>query len=102
MLEKISLIATVLTAAVYILMPLVYGAIAPRWYKTQTGRVVMWLLAALACAVVYIAAGVFFGIHPYRVEVRVLTFAVVLTAGIRFLAYMLQTQFEAVREKKKT
>lgn len=102
MLENISLVVTVLTLLVYVLMPLVYGAIAPSWYKTQTGRVLMWLLAALAIAVLYIAAGVFFGSHPYRVELRVVTFAIVLTAGVRFLAYMLQIQFDAVREKNKT
>lgn len=100
MLEQISFAATLLTAAIYFLLPVVYWAIAPSWYRTQTGRVLMWLLAALALATVYIAAGVFFGTHPYRVELRIATFVVALTAGIRFLAYMLQTQFAAVREKQ--
>lgn len=102
MLEQLSFAATLLTLVVYCLLPVVYGAIAPSWYKTQTGRVLMWLLAALAVAMLYISAGVFFGNHPYRVELRIVTIFVVLTAGVRFLAYMLQTQFSAVREKKKT
>lgn len=101
-LEQISLVATLLTLVVYFALPVVYGIIAPRWYKTQTGRVLMWLLAALAVAMLYITAGVFFGNHPLRVELRIVTLFVVLTAGIRFLAYMLQTQFSAVREKMTT
>lgn len=101
MLEKFSLVATVATMVVYFLLPLVYGFIAPRWYKTQTGRVLMWLLAAIAVSIVYITVGVFYGVHPYRVEFRLVTLVIVITAGIRFLAYMLQTQFAAVREKMK-
>ena len=101
MLELLSFAAVLLTLVVYLLLPIVYGTIAPRWHKSQTGRVLMWLLASLALAVIYIAAGVFFGTHAYRVEFRIVTFVVAITAGVRFLAYMFQTQFEARREKAK-
>lgn len=102
MLENISLVATLITLIVYFLLPIVYGVIAPSWHRSQTGRVLMWLLAAIAVSIVYITVGVFFGIHPYRVEFRLVTLVIVVTAGLRFLAYMLQTQFAAVREKTKS
>lgn len=102
MLEKTSFVLVFLTLVVYFALPLVYGIIAPRWYRTQTGRVLMWLLAAIAVSIIYVAFGVFFGSHIFRVEFRIVTLVIVMTAGIRFLAYMLQTQFEAVREKMKT
>lgn len=101
MLELLSFAAVLLTVIVYLLLPIVYGLIAPRWYRTQTGRVLMWLLAAIAIASLYIAAGVFFGVHPLRVEFRIVTFFVAIAAGVRFLAYMFQTQFEARRDKAK-
>lgn len=101
-LEGLSVGLTVLTMLVYILLPFTYGIIAPKWLRTQTGRAVMWLLAALAVAMIYIAAGILFGLHEGRVALRIFTLIIVLTAGVRFLAYMFQTQFAAVREKKKT
>lgn len=97
--EAISTIFTFGIVFVYLALPLIYALLAKTWHRTQTGRAVMWLLAALALTVLYVAAGVLWGPHPGRVAFRFATYFVLFTAGVRFAVYMFQTQFQAVRER---
>lgn len=91
-LERVSEVFTVVLAVVYLLLPVTYWVLAKTWYRSQTGRALMWLLASLAIAMLYVAAGVLYGQHEGRLELRFFTYAIMLGAGVRFGAYMFQTQ----------
>lgn len=86
-------------AVTYFSLPVIYAVLAKNWRHTQTGRALMWLLVAAAMAVIYLAAGVIWGIHPGRAILRLVTYAVLIAAGVRFGVYMFQTQYEAVRKR---
>jgi hypothetical protein len=85
-------------AIIWITLPFVYMATAPDWWKSPTGRALMWLLGSTAALFVLLLTGGLFGNYPFKEWVRGGVFAAVLFAGIRLSVLFVQLRIEVERK----
>lgn len=79
-----------LAAWVWVVLPALYWYTAPEWWRSRTGRALMWLLGSTAALFFLLLTGRAFGEYPGKPLVQAFVFALTLGAGIRLAVLFFQ------------
>lgn len=92
-------IAFFAAAASSLVFVLVYAVLAP-WYRSATGRNIMFVMATLAGAMCYFAVAIAFGVAPGIWPVRAILFTLLFSAITWRIVLLLRAQLGARREER--
>lgn len=84
-------------AWLWVLLPALYWATAPEWYRTRTGRALMWLLGSTAALFLLLLTGRTFGEYAGKEIVQGIIYSAVLGAGIRLAVLFFQLRLDLNR-----
>lgn len=88
-----------IAAWVWVALPFLYWYTAPEFWRTRTGRSMMWLLASTSGLFFLLLTGRAFGEYPGREVVQAAVYSLTLGAGLRVGVLFFQLRNELYRRE---